>query len=401
MVQNQLLQNYTKLEYTKGGFILILKAKQGRNQKGLCFVSEQEGPVGEGMYQISFDGNSMLADIRQSSNVPQDLIILDHRIFKGLSCKEDSDLNLEEVSSDIPTCTEIRLSLTSTRDLNNRKVADAISQRVSDLTDNFEGLILTVGQSFQIDRLGIRFSVNSLDPVDSIHHAARISWKNLDKIHLDPVESLIPSNIVSIFEVGAAAQISDVRSGPEGHVSRYSAALKAIKLVSESYSDYSSNAQFHGFAYSDEIQHFTLFDSETGDPTEVSRIDSPSIFIAFTDWIERLVTDHAGRPSNPGVALETGIESAIELTRSNSLQTIILFFSSGVHTSGPNPVRVAKNMTTNDGPRILCFIPGEKSNQDVMVAIAEASQGKAMKVNDINEIQNIIEILADLSSGGQ
>jgi len=379
---------------------VILKAKEGRNQKGLCFVSESEEAIGEGLYQLSFDGNSMLADIRESSSVPQDMIILDHRIFKGLSCKENDDLQLEKVSTDIPTCTDIRLLLTSTRDLDNRKIADAISKRVNDLTDDFDGLILTVGQSFQIDRLGIRFSVKSLDPVDPVHQTARITWTSLEKIHLDPVESLNPSNIICIFEVGAAAQISDVRSGSENSIPRYTAALEAIKKISESYSDYSTKAQFHGFAYSDEIEHFTLFDSDTGDPTEVSTIDSSSLFIAFSEWIERMISDHVGRSSNPGVALETGIESAIEIGKANSLQTIILFFSSGTHTSGPNPVRAVKDKITSEGPRILCFTPGEKSNHDVMIAIAETSQGRAMKVIDVEETSGIIETLIDLSSGG-
>ncbi|MBE0525913.1 MAG: VWA domain-containing protein, partial [Candidatus Thorarchaeota archaeon] len=148
------------------------------------------------------------------------------------------------------------------------------------------------------------------------------------------------------------------------------------------------------------IQHFTFFDPETGDPTEVSRIDSHSLFIAFTEWVERLISEHVGRPSNPGAALETGIESAIELSKSNSLQTIILFFSSGVHTSGPNPVRVTKNKITSDGPRILCCILGEKSNHDVMIAIAEASQGHAMKVTDIEETSGIAGFLTNLSDGG-
>lgn len=378
-----------------------LKAKQGRNQKGLCFVSDQEGIIEDGLYQISHNGNSMLVDIRVSSNVPENMIILDYRIFKEISCEENSVLQLEKISSDIPTCTEIRLSLTSTRNLDNRKVADAISKRVNDLIDDFDGLILTIGQSFQIDRLGIKFCVKLLDPVNNLHNAARISWKHLEKIHLDPVEAVTPSNIVCIFEVGAAAQISDVRNGSDGYIPRCNAALKAIKQLSESYSDYGSKAQFNGLAYSDEILHFTLFNPETGDPTEVSRIDSPSIFIAFMEWIEIMVSEHTGRPSNPGVALETGIASAIELSKSNSLQTIILFFSSGVHTSGPNPVRVTKNMMKSDGPKIICFIPGEKSNQDVMIAIAEASQGRAMKVTDIEDTIGINEIIMNLSTGGK
>ncbi len=377
-----------------------LKAAQGRNQRGLCFVSEDDVPLKEGVYQISYCGKTLLADIRTSANVPRNLIILDQRIFSWFSCKNEDEVLLREVTSIIPTCSEIRLAVTSTRNLDNRTIADAISQRVNDLHDDFDGLILQVGQSFQIDRLGIVFTVKSFNPMDTSNHAARIAWDDLEKIHLDPVESLPSSNIVCIFEVGAASQISDVRNRSEDHVPRYTAALEAIKRISENYTDYGSTAQFHGFAYSDEIQHFSLFDPETGDPTEVTSIDSSSLFVAFTEWIKRLISDHLGRPSNPGVALETGIESAIELTKSNSLQTIILFFSSGVHTSGPNPVKVVKTKTTSNGPKILCFTLGEKSNHDVMVAIAEASQGKAMKVTDTDEISGIIDILMDLSSGG-
>jgi len=127
-----------------------LKATQGRNQKGLCFVSEDEVPFKEGVYRISSHGKTLLADTRTSANVPQSLIILDQRIFSWLSCQNESEVLLEEVTSSIPTCSEIRLAITSTRDLDNRTIADAISQRVNDLHDDFDGLILQEGQSFQI-----------------------------------------------------------------------------------------------------------------------------------------------------------------------------------------------------------------------------------------------------------
>jgi len=377
-----------------------LKAKQGRNQKGLCFVSEDAGQFKEGVYQISIHGNTLIADIRTSSNIPRDLIILDQRIFNWFSCKDEAEVLLEETTSSIPTCSEIRLAVTSTRNLDNRIIADAISQRVNDLIDDFDGLILQIGQSFQIDRLGIRFTVKSLNPEDAINHSARISWPNLEKIHLDPVESLTPFNMVCIVEVGAAAQISDVSKESENTLPRYEATLEAIKLVSEFYSDYGSNALFCGFAYSDEITPFKLFDIETGNSTEVSSIHSPSLFVAFIEWIETLIPDHNGRASNPGDALRQGIESAEELTKSNSIPTIILFFSSGVHTSGPNPVKIVKNKIKSDGPTILCFIPGLKSNHDVMMTIAENSRGKAIKVSEFEDVSNIIEALLDLSAGG-
>ncbi|TFG99603.1 hypothetical protein E4H12_02185 [Candidatus Thorarchaeota archaeon] len=376
-----------------------LKAKQGRNQKGLCFVSTDEGTFNEGLYRISFHGNSMFADLRASSSVPQDMIVIDQRIFSRISCKENSEVHLEKIAVSLPTCSEIRLSLTSTRDLDNRKIADAISKRVNDLHDDFDGLILQVGQSIQIDRLGIKFTVISLHPVDSDHHAARIVWMKLEKIHLDPVESLAPINLVCIVEVGAAAQISDVKKEQGKMIPRYEIFLEAIKLLSEIYSDFDSNSQFCGVAYSDEIIPFTVFDPNTGKPTEISSIHSSSHFIAFNDWIKTMISDNKGKASNPSEALKYGIESTDNLLKSKNLQTIVLFFSSGVHTSGPNPVKTAKKLIGNKLLKFLCVVPGEKANHDVMIAIAENYQGRVLSVIDFDEISRFIDILVDLSGG--
>lgn len=380
-----------KLEYTKGGLFVNLKAKRGRNQKGLCFVSGKE----EGIYQITCNGKTLLTDVRSSENVPSNLVILDQRIFDWLSCSEGELLTLEEISSEIPSCTEIRLLLSSTRDLDNRTIADAISKRVNDLHDDFDGLILQLGQSFQIDRLGIRFNVKSLSPINPDIHAARITWNNLEKIHLDPVESLKPFNIACIFEIGAAAQITDVKKGG-GKITRYEAAIEAIMQISEIYPTFGKKAQFAGFAYSDEIIPFKMFDSQTGKPIEVASIHSATLFTAFTEWIETLIPAHKGKTSNPGDALKIAFDSCKEFL-SNSIPTIILFLSSGVHTSGPNPVKIAKSV--NDVP-ILCFAPGINSNQDVMVAIAESTQGRAIKVIDFEDIENIIDALLEITSGG-
>ncbi|MGY5858748.1 MAG: hypothetical protein RTU63_05225 [Candidatus Thorarchaeota archaeon] len=384
-----------KLEFTDGGLFVNLKAKQGRNQKGLCFVSEEESALNEGVYKITSNGKTLLADIRTSASVPNDMIILDQRIFQWLSCRDEEELTLEEITSKIPSCTEIRLLLSSTRNLDNRTIADAISKRVNDLHDDFDGLILQTGQSFQIDRLGIRFSVKSLSPKDPSNHAARISWTALEKIHLDPIESVKPFNVVCIFEIGAAAQIFDV--GKDGNkIPRYEAAIEAIKQVSEIYLDSGTKAQFSGYAYSDEIIPFTMFDPQTGKPIEQSSIHSATLFIGFTEWIESLIPNHKGRPSNPGEALQTGLDSAKRF-ESNSMPTIILFLSSGVHTSGPNPVKIAKSY---DDQPILCFVPGKNSNHDVMDAIAETSHGKAIIVTEFEDIENIIDALLELTGGG-
>jgi hypothetical protein len=371
-----------------------MKAKQGRNQKGLCFVSENSS-IENGVYQISFKGRSLLSDVRTSNSVPNDIVVLDTRVFRWLSCNEDDDIDLQKITVVIPTCSNIRLTLSSTRDLDNRKIADAISKRVNDLHDDFDGLILQVGQSFQIDRLGIRFTIQSLDPIDSDNKAARITWNELGEIHLDPVESIKPVNIICIFEVGAAAQISDVDTDGSS-MPRYQASLEAIQYLSEIYSDSSSKAQFRGFAYSDEIIPFTMFDPQTGSPIEVSTVHSHSLFIRFSEWIESLISEHKGRPSSPGEALEIGLLSTKDFT--NSLPTLILFFSSGIHTYGPNPVKIVKSHETMFP--ILCFAPGKKSNHDLLEAIAEISKGKAIIVTTESSIRNLVDAITNVLVGG-
>jgi len=373
---------------------LDMKAKQGRNQKGLCFVSE-ESSIDDGVYQISYNERVLLSDVRASSNVPKDMVVLDNRIFNWLSCNADDEIELQRVEATIPTCSSIRLTLSSTRDLDNRTIADAISKRVNDLQDDFDGLILQIGQSFQIDRLGIRFTVQSLDPIDMDNKTSRISWNELDKIHLDPVESLNPFNIICIIEVGAAAQISDVETDVS-NVPRYKAALDAIHYLSEIYPISNSKAQFRGLAYSDEIEIFTTFDSQTGSPVEVSSIDSRSLFLRFNKWVESLIPDRKSQPSSPGEALDLGLLSAKDI--SNSFPTLILFFSSGVHTSGPNPVKIVKSH--DDISPILCFVPGKKSNHDLMEAIAEISHGKTIIVTRSDDIKKIADAITDILAGG-
>jgi hypothetical protein len=389
-----------KLEFTKGGARVILQAKQGRNQQGLCFVSDNEEWQKEGVYKITYSGKSILADLRVSSKVPDGFIILDQRIFSLLACKEDADLELDVISSKVPQCSIIRLSVTSTRELDNRTIANAISQRVNDIKEDFDGLVLQEGQSVRIERLGINFTVESLSPLDDSTKAARINWNNLEKIHLDPVESLEPVNIVYVVEIGAAAQVSDVLDSTVGNTSRYKIVLEALRRFSESYTHFGAGTEFRGFAYSDEVLPFSFFDSETGTPTEVSEIDSISTFIGFIEWIEQLIPDHVGRPSNPGEALRISIRSIENFSNSNSYPTILLFFSSGIHTSGPNPVKVMKDVISGTDFQILCFVPGEKANFEVMEAIAEIGHGSAIKVVSSENIGSLIEGFSELAQGG-
>ena len=78
---------------------LVMKVKQGRNQKGLCFVSD-DSSFDDGVYQLSFNDRTLLADVRSSSSVPNNMLILDNRIFKWLSCGEDDEIELIQIAID-------------------------------------------------------------------------------------------------------------------------------------------------------------------------------------------------------------------------------------------------------------------------------------------------------------
>ena len=177
---------------------------------------------------------------------------------------------------------------------------------------------------------------------------------------------------------------------------RYKASLDAITYLSEVYPITNAKAQFRGLAYSDEIELFTTFNSQTGNPVEVSSIDSSSLFLRFSKWIESLIPDQKSQPSSPGEALDLGLLRAKDI--SNSLPTLILFFSSGIHTSGPNPVKIVKSH--GDISPILCFVPGKKSNHDLMEAIAEISHGKTIIVEQSDDIKKITDAIADMLAGG-
>jgi hypothetical protein len=316
-----------------------------------------------------------------------------------LHCSDENEINLIVLSSKLPTCTEIHLDIISKRDIQNHAVAQAISKRIDDFQEHFEGLILQTGQEFVVSDLGISFVVRSLSPTDPGTNAARISWKNLLKIHLGALE-FQPSNLCIIAEVAAATQIADVRikaaAGEDNTISRHKAILQSLAVIEENFNGYGNDAQFAGIVFSDEVLPFITFDSQTGEEAETTSLHSSSLIGAFRKWLDTALDEFSNRASNPGIALTLGFEKAQSLSESNGLPTTIVFFSSGVYSTGQNPVKVTRTNIGDQGIRVLSISVGEDSATDIMEAIAKEGSGKSLHMDSADRMDLIVDAINDL-----
>jgi len=375
-----------------------LKAKQGRNQKGFCFVSDEESDVERGVYELGFKGKTVLADIRKSPRIPKGLAILDNRLFSYLGCDDSADVTLARSSFEIPVCKEIELLVLSTKKLDNKSIAEAISKRVSDLQDDFEGLILQKNQRIALEHLGIQLTVRSINPLNDSCQSCRVIWNHLEKMHLVPVVGVPAYNIICVIELGAAAHISDVlqisTAGESMPVPRYQAALEAINQIMLAYSGYGTNSHFSGFIYSNEVVAFSVFDSQRGTPVDISLLYSISLLESFREWVQKEIPLHKNKPSNPGQALSIALNRGSSFPESHEHPTVILLFSSGVHSHGPNPVKVVRKSKTSPEIPIICVALGTGSNQDVLEEIAATTKGVVIKINSIKDVANINDIIA-------
>lgn len=379
---------------------MSLIAKQGRNQQGLCFVSAYEPDYEPGVYEIGFSGHRMLVDIRRSRAVSRSMIILDNRVFVSLCCNDGSAVSIKRIKYDLPICREVELTVASTKALDNTAVADAVSNRVNDLRQDFDGLLLTKDQIITIDRLGIQFTVSSLSPKDDEYLSCRLRWIELEKIHLEPAKELPMHNLICVIELGAAAHVTDIiqssANGDSFFVPRYSAAIELLSQVAILYPGYSEGAQFSGIVYSDEVAIYPMFDSETGNLIEASSLYSKSVLESFKDWTRKVASTHRNKPSNPGAALSTAMEQAFGFSGSNDFPTVVMLFSSGMHSSGPNPLKVLKRKTEKKDVLLLCFCLGEDSNKDVLKAITEHAKGVAIEITHMNQVNRVNEWLVEL-----
>lgn len=347
--------------------------------------------------QLSYGKNSIYCDIRESGKIPEGLIILDSRVFDILHCSEEDDIEIVSVPADIPTCNEIQLDVISRRDIHNQAVAQAISQRIDDFQEHFEGLILQPGQEFELSELGISFVVRSMNPIGSQTKAARIVWKNLLKISLGTLDTK-PSNLCLIIEVAAATQIADVSMGSDA-TTRHQAILNTLSTLESKLSRYNKEIQFAAYAYSDEVIPFVTFNSQSGEESEVTSLDSPSLVKAFRKWIDTSLDEFLRNPSNPGLAIKIGLEKAQTLSELNGFPTTIVFFSSGVYSAGQNPVMVTRKNKGDKDVKFLAISVGADSATDIMDAIAKEGHGTSIHLDSDDVIDTIVDKINDMVKG--
>ncbi len=384
MGRGQSLLRSITLECIEGGCLLNLSARRGRNQQGICFFSLDDLP---GIFKLEYRGKIAYADVKSSEKVPKGTIILDSRVSAGLDVDEESEITLEPISSEIQTCNEIRLGVVSTRGLDNQKVAHAMSRRIDDFQEFLDGLILYEGQELPISKLGINLHILSMGPDDSTSSVARISWKQLLKIHLVSMDSH-PSNLCIIVEIAAATQIVDVDSGDQ-RISRHLAILSSLRKIEEEFEGFSKESLFSGIAFSNEVFPFNTFDTQTGEETEVTYLHSASLIGAFREWIDRIASDNLTLPSNPGEALKRGLATAQLLSDSNNMDTAVLFFSSGISSAGQNPVKITRTQGSYENVAVFAMSMGIDSEVDIMKAIAEEGNGAFIHIDNIEKSETI------------
>jgi len=380
----------------KGGSLLILRARQGRHQQGICFVSSDI--IGQAIEacKLTSESSSLYADVKISEKVPEGIIVLDTRIFEMLNCENGEEIDLHVLNIKLPYCTEIHLDVISNRELENHTIAQAISKHIDDFKDHFEGLILRQGQEFSLTELGVTFVVRYLGPSEPTTNSARIKWKNLLKIHLGTT-NFQPSNLCIISEVAAATQIADIRmsvdDAGEKFITRHQAILKTLDAIHVNLPENGCDMQFTGLAFSDEVVSFTTFDSQTGEESEISTLFSSTLLRAFGKWFDALLDKFSNRSSNPGAALKYGLDKAQALSEINGLPTIIIFFSSGVYSAGQNPVKVTRINLGDKNVKFLTISVGKDSATDIMEAIAKEGKGTTIHMHDGEKMKLIVDTI--------
>ncbi|MFW9788273.1 MAG: vWA domain-containing protein [Candidatus Thorarchaeota archaeon] len=375
-----------------------LRARRGRNQQGLCFVPSDSVVPSIETCKISTETNSTYSDIRISAKVPDGIIIFDSRVFDLLGCDEGDEVTVIPLSVNPPLCTEIHLDVVSNRDLQTHTIATAISKRIDDFQEHFDGLVLQLGQELVLPELRVALVVRSMKPLDTSTQLARIRWSELIKIHLGAVEHQ-PSNLCIIAEVAAATQIADVQNQENNDgesISRHQAIISALEVV-EQHLIYDKNLRFMGIAFSDEVHPFITFDSETGDEKEITTLDSASLIAAFRNWFDTALDEYSNRPSNPGAALKYALDRSSALNEGNSFPSTIILFSSGVHSAGQNPVKMTRTNIGDQATKLLCVSVGESSAADIMSAIAKEGNGIAIHLTSVDRMNLVVDALNEIS----
>ncbi|TFF92156.1 hypothetical protein EU545_01875, partial [Candidatus Thorarchaeota archaeon] len=309
-----------------------VRAKRGLNQKGICYLNSKYSGLDGQVCRLSSGVNGCLADIRLNENVSSDMIVLDLRVFAVLGVQEGDAITVAGADLSVKPASEIALSVSSTQGIDSAKVADAISKRVQDLREDFDGIILQEGDSIQVDRLGLGFSVTEIRP----ESPGRITWSRLDNIRLIPrgEDDAGPMNLVCAFEVGGAAHIKDANKDEGFSQPRYQMWFHFLSGLSHMQGVFGRGGEFAGLAFSDDVHFLETFDSETGRPRETARLDSASVITAYEEWIRGLLDEKQRSPSDLGDAVSDSIAIAEGLVETNNLPVVVVVFSSGVFSVG-------------------------------------------------------------------
>lgn len=364
-----------------------LRAKRGLNQKGICYTNSLHSDFDQEVCRVGNESSDCLVDIRLNDNIASEMIVLDQRVFDKLGLVEDDTVVVTPIGISVPSVSEVFLCVNSSQGLDNSKVAQAISKRVNDFREDFDGLVLRNGDSIRVDRLGLSFEVREIKPSSP----ARILWTKLGNIRLIPEAEASPMNLVCVMEVGGASHIEDVH-GAEGLSSpRYRMYLDLLDDFSSARQRFGRDRQFAGLAFSDDVHFFETYDSDTGQSREIAFLESRSLIFAYKVWIQEILPTKRRSPSDLGHALSDAIEVAERMRETNDLPTAVVVFSSGVFSTGPNPVKTIRRAQGQTNLGFFFFYSGEGVELDIIEAMANKVDGTIKKIDTTEDIEGALK----------
>ncbi len=370
-----------------------LKAISGKNQRGFSFVTPQGEPYVNPVLLV-MGPKKVLTRIRESPKVPQDLIVVDNRLYKSLRAEAGKEVEIVQVDFEIPTCTQMTLVVSAKREVDVRAVVRALSDRIQDMETHLDGLLLMEGQVLDLDSLGISVTINELTPHSDQMNASLIEWRKLLKLYLEADLGDKCFNICFVTDIGAASRKSDISKATEGKIQRIEAAMQLSTELIESLSFCKGDSFFSAVAFSEESDVFGSSELEPGIDRKTVRIRSRTIAQDYEEWISGLLDKHGESASGPSIGLSEGIDLAKLLSNTNNKPTIIVFLSSGTYSLGRNPVAtVKKGFTDSDGITILSVGLGEKCEATILSAIADATNGAVAFIKTIDDIQDVKELI--------
>ena len=113
---------------------------------------------------------------------------------------------------------------------------------------------------------------------------------------------------------------------------------------------------------------------------------------------EGTISEFSQKPSNPGLALNKGLDAASLLNEVNGLVTIVVFFSSGVYSAGQNPVKITRQAMANRPVKILCVSVGENSATDIMEAVAKEGNGFVIQLDSVQKTSSIADAIVEAAN---